>query len=230
MKNTKGLATFFKALVCVFSVALITLFFFDFVKVGAHYSLTGFESAFGSTQTVDKVDLHTYKSAWYILAFLLSATTLVFGAVNFKVKGAKYATFGFSIASFVNMCVLYFGFPSKFDYRPFGTTKGLTTLLPFLLALIAAGVVMVLATVSMLVSDYAEVAVSKGTKITIPKRIKRFFKDYKRELKSIVWPSRSTVLKNFVVVIIMCALVGAYIWLLDFGLAELLKFVIGLKG
>ena len=89
---------------------------------------------------------------------------------------------------------------------------------------------MVLATVSMLVSDYAEVAVSKGTKITIPKRIKRFFKDYKRELKSIVWPSRSTVLKNFIVVIIMCALVGAYIWLLDFGLAELLKFVIGLKG
>ena len=80
----------------------------------------------------------------------------------------------------------------------------------------------------MLVSDYAEVLESNGTKITIPKRIKRFFKDYKREIKNIVWPSRSTVFKNFVVVIVMCAVVGAYICLLDFGLAALLDLIFSL--
>ena len=46
MKNTKVLPTLFKALVCVFSVAVLTLFFFDFVKVGADYSLTGFQSCY----------------------------------------------------------------------------------------------------------------------------------------------------------------------------------------
>ena len=86
---------------------------------------------------------------------------------------------------------------------------------------------MILATVSMLVSDYAEVMESNGTKITIPHRIKRFFKDYKREIKNIVWPTRSTVLKNFVVVLVMCALVGAYICVLDLGLAALLDLVLG---
>ena len=237
MKNTKVLPTLFKALVCVFSVAVLTLFFFDFVKVGADYSLTGFQSAFGSTQTVAGTDVTTYKSAWYFFAFLLSALTLVFAATNFKVKGAKYASFGFSIAAFVNMCVLYFANPVTMYFDKRSTlastnelavpTSEISTQLPFMLAVIAAGVVMILATGSMLVSDDAEVMESNGTKITIPHRIKRFFKDYKREIKNIVWPTRSTVLKNFVVVLVMCALVGAYICVLDLGLAALLDLVLG---
>ena len=233
MKNTKVLPNLFKALVCIFSLTTITFFFFGFVKVGGDYTLTGFQAAFGSTQNIGGKDVATYKSAWYMFAFLLSAFTLVFGATNFKVKGAKYASFGFSIASFINMCVLYFASPitKYFDVRPSTVNSSkLATELPFMLAVIAAGVVMVLATVSMLVSDAAEVKVSNGTKITIPKRIKKFFVDYKREIKNIVWPSRSTVLKNFVVVLVMCVIVGAYIWVLDFGLARLLEFVIGLKG
>ena len=127
-----------------------------------------------------------------MFAFLLNALTLVFAATNFKVKGAKYASFGFSIAAFVNMCVIYFANPITlyFDKRTYIegakdlviATESITKELPFLLALIAAGVVMVLATVSMLVSDNSEVLESNGTKITIPRRIKRFFKDYKREI------------------------------------------------
>lgn len=225
MKKSKTLSTIFKSILCVASIAAITLFFFEFVKVGDNYTLTGFQAAFGSTWK----GVETYKSAWYFFAFLLSALTLVFSATSFKVKGAKYASFGFSIAAFINMAVLYFGFPSNFDYRPVSVAaKDLSTHLPFLIALILSGVVMILATVSMLVSDKAEVLASNGAKITIPKRIKRFFKDYKREIKNIVWPSKDTVLKNFVVVIVMCALVGAYVCALDFGLLELLKLVLGI--
>ena len=219
MKNTKILPAIFKALVCLASLAVITIFFFDFVSIKDAYSLTGFESAFSSTQTIGKTTVNTFKSAYYMLAFILTALTFVFSAANFKVKGAKYASFGFSIAAFVNMCVIYFANPITmyFDKRTFidkapdlkVATEAISTCLPFLLAVIGAGVVMVLATVSMLVSDNAEVLESNGTKITIPRRIKRFFKDYKREIKNIVWPSRSTVLKNFLVVIVMCAIVGA---------------------
>ena len=238
MKNTKVIPNLFKSLVCVASVALLTIFFFDFVKVGADYTLTGFQAAFGAKKTVAGIDVSTFKSAWYMFAFLLSAFTLVFGAANFKVKGAKYASFGFSVAAFVNMCVLYFADPvTKYlDKRTTVAYKNelavatseIAKQLPFMLALIAAGVVLVLATVSMFVSDYAEVLESKGTKITILRRIKRFFKDYKSELKKISWPTRKTVLKNFVVVLVMCAIVGAYICLLDLGLAGILDLVLSL--
>ena len=232
MKKYNVSSLIFKVLTVVASLAALTAFFFNFVKLDA-YSLTGFQAAFGSNQTVNGAEVSTFKSAYFALAFVLTALTLVFSLVNFKSKGTKYAKFGFSIATFINMCVIYFTFygNTHFDFRPYtGKLEAIVREPMFLVALILSGATMVIATVSMLVSDYAEVKESNGTKITIPKRIVRFFKDYKREIKNIVWPSRSTVLKNFLVVIVMCVIVGAYICLLDFGLAELLKFIIGLKG
>lgn len=237
MKTAKNLSVIFKALVSVASIAVITLFFFDFIKVG-DFGISGFQAGFGAKITMAGEEATLYKSAWYAFAFILSAFTLVFSLVNFKKKGAKYASFGFSIAAFINMCVLYLADPitEYFDnrYALNGEHKlavdTISTENFFLIAFIVSAVLVVLATVSMLLSDYVEVMESNGTKITIPKRIKRFFKDYKREIKNITWPTRQTVLKNFVVVIVMCVIVGAYIWLLDLGLGSLLKFLIGLKG
>ncbi|MBQ8532710.1 MAG: preprotein translocase subunit SecE [Clostridia bacterium] len=79
----------------------------------------------------------------------------------------------------------------------------------------------------LLIDDYIEVAASKGEKLTIPKRIIRFFKDYKSEVKKIVWPGLKEVIKNTVIVLIMCLLVGVLIWLIDFGLGQLLNLVLG---
>ena len=64
-----------------------------------------------------------------------------------------------------------------------------------------------------------------GKKPTIMKRLIKFFRDYKSEVKKIVWPSFKDVVKNTVIVLIMCAVVGAFIWLLDFGLAKLLDVI-----
>ncbi len=238
MKASKTLSTFFKALVSVCAAAVIALFFFTFIKADG-FSISGFQAAFGTTLKMKAGDATLYKSAWYFFAFLLTALTLVFSLVNFKKPGAKYASFGFSIATFINMCVLYFANPVseyfdnryviKKDVAKIAVDK-ISTETMFLVALIVTAALLVLATVSMLVSDYVEVKASNGAKVTIPRRIKRFFKDYKREIKNISWPTRTTVVRNFIVVIVMCVIVGAYIWLLDWGLGSLLKYLVGLKG
>ncbi len=237
MKSSKALANVFKALVSVSAATVIALFFFPFINADG-FHLSGFQVAFGTTLEFSKSSAELYKSSYYILAFILTALTLVFSLVSYKKPGAKYASFGFSIATFINVCVLYFANPvtQYFDNRY--TLKGIKKIPvknislenTFLVVFIVVCVLLVLATVSMLVSDYVEVKASNGAKVTIPRRIKRFFKDYKREIKNISWPTRSTVVKNFIVVIVMCVIVGAYIWLLDWGLGSLLKYLVGLKG
>ena len=77
-----------------------------------------------------------------------------------------------------------------------------------------------------LVNDHIEVLESKGAKASIPKRIARFFRDYKGEIKKIVWPTGKSVLRNTLVVLAMCLIVGAFIWLLDWGMSELVKLIL----
>ncbi len=56
------------------------------------------------------------------------------------------------------------------------------------------------------------------------KGIAHFFKDFKAELKKIVWPDFKSVMKNTGVAIAVIIVVGIGIWLVDFGLTQ------GLKG
>ncbi|MBQ1989446.1 MAG: preprotein translocase subunit SecE [Clostridia bacterium] len=81
----------------------------------------------------------------------------------------------------------------------------------------------------LLIDDYIEVKESNGVKLTIPKRIVRFFRDYKSEVKKIVWPGLNEVVKNTAIVLIMCLIIGVLIWVIDFGLAELLDLVLGVQ-
>jgi preprotein translocase subunit SecE len=82
----------------------------------------------------------------------------------------------------------------------------------------------------LLIDDYIEVAESKGAKLTIPKRIVRFFRDYKSEVKKIVWPGYKDVIKNTVIVLIMCLIIGLLIWAVDFGLGQLVQLILGTKS
>ncbi|MBR4099818.1 MAG: preprotein translocase subunit SecE [Clostridia bacterium] len=54
-----------------------------------------------------------------------------------------------------------------------------------------------------------------------------FFRDNKSEVKKIVWPSLRDVVKNTITVIVMCLIIGALIWAIDFGLGQLLELIIG---
>ncbi|MBQ7105929.1 MAG: preprotein translocase subunit SecE [Clostridia bacterium] len=61
------------------------------------------------------------------------------------------------------------------------------------------------------------------------KRVIRFLRDYKSEVKKIVWPSLKDVVKNTLIVLIICVIIGVFIWLADFGLAKLLDLILGTK-
>ncbi|MBE6809508.1 MAG: preprotein translocase subunit SecE [Ruminococcaceae bacterium] len=67
---------------------------------------------------------------------------------------------------------------------------------------------------------------SKGTKRTIAKRVIGFLKDYKSEIKKIVWPGLNDVVKNTLIVLVMCLIIGAFIWLLDLGLGKLIELIL----
>ncbi|MBP5618088.1 MAG: preprotein translocase subunit SecE [Clostridia bacterium] len=51
--------------------------------------------------------------------------------------------------------------------------------------------------------------------------------EYKGELKKITWPTFPVVLRNTVIVLILCAVVGIFIWAEDFGLGKLLELIFG---
>ena len=44
----------------------------------------------------------------------------------------------------------------------------------------------------------------------------KYFRELRSELKKVVWPTAQQVLKNAVVVLGCCLVVGAFIWLFDF--------------
>ncbi|MBQ3499288.1 MAG: preprotein translocase subunit SecE [Clostridia bacterium] len=61
------------------------------------------------------------------------------------------------------------------------------------------------------------------------KAVAKFFKDLKGENKKIVWPSAKTVLKNTGIVLAVVLIVGAAIWLIDFGLSEGMNALLGIE-
>ena len=57
------------------------------------------------------------------------------------------------------------------------------------------------------------------------KRIVKFCKDCKGEMKKIVWPTPKTVFKNTGVVLVTIILLGLFVFLLDTGFMNLLSLV-----
>ena len=44
----------------------------------------------------------------------------------------------------------------------------------------------------------------------------RYFRELRSELKKVVWPTPQQVLKNTLIVVACCIVVGVFIWLFDF--------------
>ncbi|HHW31164.1 MAG TPA: preprotein translocase subunit SecE [Clostridiaceae bacterium] len=66
---------------------------------------------------------------------------------------------------------------------------------------------------------------AKTSKLTdIRKRIVKFFKEIKAELKKVIWPTREQLTKSTITVLLVCLGVGIIIWISD----VLLSFVLGL--
>ena len=60
------------------------------------------------------------------------------------------------------------------------------------------------------------------------KRVTKFFRDCKGEVKKIVWPTRQQTINNTLVVLGCCLVLGVFIWILDaifgFGFQTLVGF------
>ncbi len=62
----------------------------------------------------------------------------------------------------------------------------------------------------------------------IPVKVTKFFRDTRGEFKKIVWPGFPTVVRNTVATLIMCAIVGAIIVVIDLGLGWLVDLLVNL--
>ena len=55
---------------------------------------------------------------------------------------------------------------------------------------------------------------------------KRFISESWAELKKVEWPSQAQVIQGTVVVIIACAIVGAYLWIADLGFKPFVRDIL----
>lgn len=221
-----------RVLALVFGVGALVLFFLNFVSIttsGELIKITGAQLGFGgrvSTATMGKVDLA--KSSQILFCLLLTALSAVFSAFSFKFKWTRIAAPIVALISGIYMLVISLGNPVYFvDYRPLTNVVGLAydPIIYFATAAVLSASAFGIA--SIFLTNYIEVKESKGTKKTIIQHIVSFLREYKSEIKKIVWPGPRSVVKNTTIVLIICTLVGAFIWLLDFGLSALFKLILG---
>lgn len=53
-----------------------------------------------------------------------------------------------------------------------------------------------------------------------------YFKGVKAETKKVIWPTRKETVNYTSVVILMCLIFGAVVWVLDLGIHHLLSLII----
>ena len=60
------------------------------------------------------------------------------------------------------------------------------------------------------------------------KKVVRFFKDIRSELKKVIWPTREQLTKSTITVLLVCLAMGIIIWVSDAILARVLKWVLAM--
>ena len=227
----KAVNKILSVLVMVLGLASVVLFFTKFATIafaGGTASGVGAQFAFGSKIKVGETVYNMARSSHILFCFWLTVLGFVLSIFSYKSKKVRYVVPAVALIDAVYMFVIKFG--SNFiDIRPLTNVTKITEAKSMLILPIVLAVMAVVSFAYLLLDDYLEVLASKGEKLTLFKRISRFFRDYKSEVKKIVWPTFKDVLKNTVIVLIMCLLVGALIWVIDFGLGELLKLILGIK-
>jgi preprotein translocase subunit SecE len=76
----------------------------------------------------------------------------------------------------------------------------------------------------------AVVAVGIGYTTAPGRRLWRFFQDARTELRKVVWPTRRETLQTTLIVLVVVALVGVFLWLLDMLLQWGFGVITGVGG
>lgn len=61
-------------------------------------------------------------------------------------------------------------------------------------------------------------------------KTKKFFRELRSELKKIVWPTWSQVLKNTAIVAVCVLVVGVFVWVFDIGAKYLVQLILSIGG
>lgn len=216
------------------SLGALVLFFTHFATIafsGGDAKFVGAELAFGVKKKIGGTSYDMARSADILFCFFLTAAGVLLSAFSFKKKGLRYTAPAVGLIAGVYMLVIALSKPNLFvDTRPLPDVSGIVYGKFVLFCAIALLAFAVFSAAYLFIDDYLEVKASKGAKKTILARVIAFFKDYKSEVKKIVWPGIKDVVKNTAIVLIMCLIVGAFIWLIDFGLGQLLDVILKVRG
>ena len=217
-------------LAAVSGVAAVVLFFVPFANIttnGTVASPVGFQLAWGANLSVGDTAVNMAMSAHILFVFLITVIAALMSILAFKSKGLRYGSSAFALGSAIYMWVIALSKDTKFiDVRPL---KKVTEVAHTNIVLILAIVMLLFAIFAiayLFIDDYLEVKASKDKK-TIWRRFVLFLRDNKSEVKKIVWPNLRDVIKNTVTVLVMCLIIGALIWAIDFGLGKLLELILG---
>jgi preprotein translocase subunit SecE len=58
------------------------------------------------------------------------------------------------------------------------------------------------------------------------KKIAKFFKDIKAELKKVIWPTKEQLIKSTISVLAICFLIGVVIWVSDEIMGKLVEWTL----
>ncbi len=223
-----------RILTAVLSLCALVLYFFPFVGLnvsGGALEITGANMAFGTAvadAAGNSYDLEV--SSYIVFTFVLAAFAAIMAIVAIfskKGNGARVASFISSGISGILMLVIGLSKVLKYsDLRPIATESSSLAYQP--VVLITALVILasfVIGVVAWLVNDYILVLASKGQRISIFGKVVNFFRENAAEIRKIVWPNGKTVLRNSIIVLILCAILGAFIWIVDFALGSLVNFI-----
>jgi len=216
----------------IFAAVSLVLFFTDFATIETlkgDTTMVGAALGFGAKTEIAGVEYDMARSADILFCFWLTVIGLVLSVFSFKSKKVRYTAPAVGLGTGIYMLVIALSNPLKFvDARPIAPTLGYSVQYTsfVLFAAIALLLFAVAAAAYLLIDDYIEVIESKGTKRTIFKRVIAFLKDYKSEVKKIVWPGIKDVAKNTAIVLVMCLILCLFIFAIDKGLGELLKLIL----
>ncbi len=226
MKVANKVCQILAIVACVTALAFFAFTGFATITAGEDVSLTGMQLAFGGTTDYADSTVKMAKSADIWFCLILTILGVLFSALTFKFKGMRYAAPAVTVVSAVYMLVIALSNPGKFvDTRPLADVTAVNYSVSVIIITAALFACVAFGVAHLLIADKLETAGTK--KLSLPKRIVAFFRDYKSEVKKIVWPSFKTVLKNTLIVLIICAILGVFIWLLDLGLLELVGLILG---
>lgn len=210
------------------SVAAIVFLFFSFADV----TVAGKESSIAGSLMLFRSSLadgtKMFVSSKLVFVMLLNLIALIYSGLSFsgKFKSTRFVAAGFALANAIYTLVYVLKTPAAFlDLR---AVKGMTAVAYGSgLYLMFAGIcVAAVAGIAYLFLDDYIIAKETGS-ATIIKKVVTFLKDYKSEAKKIVWPDVKSVVKNTIIVLIICGIVGIFIWAVDFGLSKLLGLLWG---